>query len=152
MRHRQLIALLSLVSGLVALYLHLWKLGVTGTLSCGGAGNCEYVMMSKYGWFLGVDVALIGAVGYGLIFLASLWALQPANADRRAPVGVLLFLIGGAVLFTLRLKYYEWFVLRSFCPWCFENVVAISTCAVLGALEWRRVRRAPAASALPQPA
>jgi len=139
-RNRQLIALIALISGLVALYLHLWKLGITGTLTCGGGGNCEYIMMSKYGWFLGVDVALIGTVGYALIFLASIWSLMPGWVDRREPALVLLVLIGGAVLFTVRLKYYEWFVLQGFCPWCFENVVAITLCAILIAREWRRVR------------
>ena len=56
------IALASLISGIVALYLHLWKLGLTGTLACTGSGGCEYVQGSRYGWFLGVDVALIGTV------------------------------------------------------------------------------------------
>ena len=66
---RMAIALASLISGIVALYLHLWKLGLTGSLACSGSGGCEYIQGSRYGWFLGVDVALIGAVGYSLLFL-----------------------------------------------------------------------------------
>jgi uncharacterized membrane protein len=46
------------------------------------------------------------------------------------------------VVFTLRLKYYEWFVLRTFCVWCFESTVTILLCLVLAWLDWRRVRHA----------
>jgi hypothetical protein len=46
-----------LVAALVALYLHLWKAGFTGPLTCTGNRGCEIAMLSRWGWFLGVDVA-----------------------------------------------------------------------------------------------
>ncbi|MFL5517997.1 MAG: vitamin K epoxide reductase family protein, partial [Gemmatimonadales bacterium] len=63
-RYRMAIALLALVAALVALYLHLWKAGYTGALSCTSGHGCETAMLSPWGWFLGVDVALIGTIGY----------------------------------------------------------------------------------------
>ena len=39
-RYRMAIALLALVAALVALYLHLWKAGYTGTLSCTSGRGC----------------------------------------------------------------------------------------------------------------
>jgi uncharacterized membrane protein len=142
-RYRMAIALLALVAALVALYLHLWKAGLTGPLTCTAERGCEIAMTSRWGWFLGVDVALIGAVGYLLILAASLWGLHPRWTDSPAPSLLLLALIVPAVLFTIRLKYAEWAVLRTFCPWCFESTLTITLCLVLAWLDYRRVRRQP---------
>lgn len=141
------VAVLSLVAALVALYLHLWKAGLTGPLTCTGDQGCQVAMMSPWGWFLGVDVALIGVAGYTAIFGVALWGLQPAWASQRAPTIVLLALIVPAVLFTIRLKHAEWIILHTFCIWCFESAVTIVLCLGLAALDWKRVAvRAPAAS------
>jgi uncharacterized membrane protein len=136
------IALLALVAALVALYLHLWKAGYTGTLACTSGHGCETAMLSPWGWFFGVDVALIGAIGYVLILAAALWGMSPGQEQRRGPTLLLLALIVPAVLFTARLKYAEWFVLRTFCPWCFESTVTIVICLLLALLDDRRVRGA----------
>jgi uncharacterized membrane protein len=140
------VAVLALVAALVALYLHLWKAGLTGPLTCTGDQGCQVAMMSPWGWFLGVDVALIGVVGYTAILGVALWGLQPAWVSDRAPTVVLLALIVPAVLFTIRLKHAEWIILHTFCIWCFESAVTIVLCLGLAALDWRRVAvRAPAA-------
>jgi uncharacterized membrane protein len=141
-RYRMAIALLALVAALVAVYLHLWKGGYTGPLTCTGNRGCEIAMMSPWGWFLGVDVALIGAVGYLLVLGAALWGLSPGRAGSAAPTVLLLCLIVPAILFTVRLKYAEWVVLGTFCPWCFESTVTIALCLILALLDYRRVRTA----------
>ncbi|HET8625472.1 MAG TPA: vitamin K epoxide reductase family protein [Gemmatimonadales bacterium] len=133
------IALASLVSGLVAVYLHLWKIGRVGALSCGMGGNCELVQHSSWSYFMGVDVALIGAIGYGLLLAVALVSLQPRFVDQRGPALLMAGLIGAAVLFTLRLKYAELVILRSFCPWCAVSAVAITLCAVMIAFDLRRL-------------
>jgi uncharacterized membrane protein len=143
------IALASLISGLVAVYLHLWKVGRIGALSCGMGGDCELVQHSSWSYVAGVDVALIGAVGYGLLFAVSLVSLQPRFVDARGPALVMASMIGAALLFTLRLKYAEFAILRSFCPWCAVSAVAISLCAVMVALDLRRLaapQREPASN------
>jgi uncharacterized membrane protein len=148
MKYRMTICFASLVSGLVALYLHLWKIGKVGPLACSNGVGCELAQTSYYGWFLGVDVALIGTVGYSLLFLAGLLALQPRWAEARWPTLLMMAMIWPAVLFTVRLKYGEFFVLRTFCPWCAVSAVAITLCAVMVTLDWRRVRSiAPAGPA-----
>lgn len=141
MTARMLMALASLISGVVALYLHLWKLGLTGSLSCSGSGGCAYVQGSPYGWFLGVDVALIGTVGYSLVFLTSLVGTLARFEDAWWPTRLLQLLIWPAVLFTVRLKYAEFIVLKSFCPWCAVSTVTITLCAILVTLDARRLRR-----------
>ena len=139
--YRQLIAVIALLNAFVATYLHLWKLGLAGSLSCGGGGGCAQVQLSSWGWFLGVDVALIGAVGYAAILLVALWGAAARMADERGPALALLALIVPAVLFTLRLKYAEFIVMRTFCPWCAISAVSITILLVLALLEWRRVRQ-----------
>lgn len=133
-----LIAMLSLMSGLVALYLHLWKLGITGSLACTGSGGCEYIQGSKYGWFYGVDVALIGTVGYAAVFLVALIGTLPRFEDAKWPNSALQLLIWPAVLFTVRLKYAEFVILKGFCPWCAVSAVTITLCAILVVLDRRR--------------
>jgi len=142
LRYRMLIAVLALAAGLVALYLHLWKLGLTGMLTCTANRGCEIAMTSSWSWFLGVDVALIGAVGYALILGVALWGAHPSRAASAVPSILLLALIVPAVLFTIRLKYAEWFVLKTFCPWCFESTVTILACLALAVLDLRRVANA----------
>lgn len=135
------IALGSLISGLVALYLHLWKLGLTGSLGCSSAGGCEYIQGSRYGWFMGVDVALIGAVGYALVFIVSSIGTMEKYEDEAWPNTMLQLLIWPAVLFTLRLKYAEFVILKGFCSWCAISAVTITICAVLVTLDRRRLSR-----------
>lgn len=135
------IALTSLISGMVALYLHLWKLGLAGSLACKAVNGCAYVQGSPYGWFLGVDVALIGTVGYALVFAIALVGTLPAFEDVAWPNTLLQLLVWPAVLFTVRLKYGEFIVLKGFCPWCAVSAVAITICAALLVLDRRRLKK-----------
>ena len=137
--YRMGIALSSLVSALVALYLHLWKLGLTGSLACSSGNGCMLVQGSPYGWFLGVDVALIGAVGYTLLFITALVSTLPRFENERAPNTLMQLMIWPAVLFTIRLKYGEFFVVESFCSWCMVSAVVITLCAILITLDRRRL-------------
>ncbi|HEY9504570.1 MAG TPA: vitamin K epoxide reductase family protein [Gemmatimonadales bacterium] len=139
LRYRMAIAVLALVAGLVALYLHLWKLGLVGSIACTANRGCEVAMTSAWGWFLGVDVALIGVLGYAAILGVALWGAQPSRAWSAAPTLALLALVVPAVLFTVRLKWAEWVVLKTFCPWCLESAVTIVACLVLALLDLRRV-------------
>ena len=143
MMYRMTIALLALVNCLVATYLHLWKTGRVGTLVCTSGGGCEIAQFSRYGWFLGVDVALIGAVGYAALLVVALVSIQPRQLDARRMSAALLALIVPAFLFTVRLKYGEWVVLKVFCPWCFISAVSITTCLILAWLDWRRTAPVP---------
>ena len=140
MTYRRAIALISLASGMVALYLALWKMGFMGPLACGAGQGCEYVQGSRYGVFLGVDVALIGTIGYAAIVAVALAGTSARNEAARWPTQLLMALIYGAALFTLRLKYAEFVLLKSFCPWCAVSAVAITLDAILVTLDWRRVR------------
>lgn len=150
LRYRMAIAVLALAAALVALYLHLWKLGLMGKLTCTANRGCEVAMTSSWSWFLGVDVALIGVAGYGLILGVSLWGAHPSREASSTPSLLLLALIVPAVLFTIRLKYAEWFVLQTFCPWCFESTVTIVACLALALLDLRRTTSSLPSASFPR--
>lgn len=146
---RQLIALASLVSSLVATYLHLWKIGAVGSLACTANRGCEIAQFSSYGWFLGVDTALIGAVGHALILLVAALGATGRLGQARWITTVLGVLVAGGLLFTIRLKYGEWWVLKTFCPWCQVNTVVILLDAWLVRQDWRRLNATGAAAGMP---
>ena len=143
--YRQAIAVLSLIAGLVALYLHLVKIGVFGFPACGRGNECVQAWFSSYGSFLGYDVALIGAVGYGLLTLVAILGTLPKYESSRGITMILLVLIVAAVIFTWRLKYGEWVMMKIFCVWCAESFVTIHACLVLAWLDRRRLTQPGAA-------
>ena len=143
--YRQIIALVAIINAFVATYLHLWKIGKAGTLSCGDSGGCVAVQLSPWGWFLGVDVALIGAIGYSLILIVAVIGSLTRFEDARWPALALAALVYPALLFTLRLKYAEFIILKLFCPWCAISAVSITVLSVIVVLELRRTRATAAA-------
>src|SRR5262245_22083908 len=134
MRHRQAIALLSLVGFFIALYLWLYKIGLIGSLKC-GTGGCETVQTSPYAVVFGLPVALYGDVGYAVLLAVSLVGLQPAWLARRGPSIALAVLAAGAFLFTAYLTYLELFVIHAICRWCVASAgvtTAIAAVALHG--------------------
>jgi uncharacterized membrane protein len=150
--YRQAIAVLALIAGLVALYLHLVKIGVFGFPACGRGNECVQAWFSSYGSFLGYDVALIGAVGYGLLTLVAIIGTLPKYEDSRGITTIMMVLIVAAVIFTWRLKYGEWVMMKIFCVWCAESFVTIHACMVLAWLDRRRLSRLNAAAPVTLPA
>jgi len=137
------IALLALVGLFVALYLWFFKIGVVGTMSC-GTGGCEAVQLSPESVFMGVEVALIGVVGYLVLLAVAVWGTLPAQAARVAPALALMVLSGGAVAFTAYLKYLEFFVIGAVCQWCVASAIIILVIFLLSVADWRRSRAAMA--------
>ena len=137
MKYRMAAALLSLVGVLLATYLYLYKIGVLGTMVC-GTGACELVQTSRWSRFLGIEVSLIGLVGYIGMLGVSLAGLQPVNLERRWPDRSLAFLAGGGVLFSAYLTYIELFVLDAICRWCVVSAVLVTLIFIAGLLGSRR--------------
>jgi uncharacterized membrane protein len=139
MIYRMGAALTSLLGLFVSAYLYLYKIGRIGTLAC-GSGACETVQTSPWSRFLGVDVALIGLLGYAVLLVVALLALRSTQVERRPPALLLTALAAGGVLFTAYLTYLELFVIHAICRWCVGSAAIIVTILVLGLLELRRLR------------
>lgn len=135
MKFRMGAALLSLAGLFVAAYLWLYKQGRIGSIVC-GTGGCETVQFSKWSEFMGLDVALIGMVGYVVLLVVALAGVQrPAS---RWPSKWLVLLAGGGVLFAAYLTWLELFVIHAICRWCVGSAVIISLIFLLAVLDLRR--------------
>jgi uncharacterized membrane protein len=138
MIYRMTAAVLSLAGLFVSAYLYLYKIGRIGTLAC-GAGECETVQQSAWARFVGLDVALIGLLGYAGLLGLSLAALQPGLAGRRWPASLLALLAGIGVVFSAYLTYLELFVIRAICWWCVASAFIILAILVVAVLDRRRL-------------
>jgi uncharacterized membrane protein len=132
MIYRMGAALMSLLGLFVSAYLYLYKIGRVGTLAC-GTGGCETVQQSSWSRFLGVEVSLIGLIGYAVLFVIALISLQAASPRAWAP-RALVWLAAGGVLFTAYLTSLELFVIHAICRWCVGSAVIIVSVLVLALL------------------
>ena len=137
------VAGLSLAGLFVSVYLYLYKIGMIGTLAC-GTGGCETVQLSPQSRFLGVEVALIGVIGYALLLVLAMLALQPRFAGPSLPSRLLTLGAGLAVLFTGYLTFLELFVIHALCRWCVTSAVLITAIFLLSL---RDLLRAPSSAA-----
>ncbi len=123
MKYRMATAALSLIGFFISLYLWFWKLGLMGPMVC-VSGGCETVQLSQYAVMLGIPVALYGVLGFAVLFLVSITALQDRWVERREPTVLLFLLSAGGVAFAGYLTYLEACKIHAWCQWCV-------TCAVL---------------------
>ncbi|HEV8178628.1 MAG TPA: vitamin K epoxide reductase family protein [Gemmatimonadales bacterium] len=133
-------ALLSLAGLFISAYLYLYKVGKIGSLAC-GTGGCETVQLSPWSRVAGVDVALIGVLGYSGLLALTLAALQPGLAGRRWPATLLASLAGTGVLFTGYLTYLELFVIHAICRWCVASGFVILAIFIVALLDLRPLLR-----------
>jgi uncharacterized membrane protein len=138
MFYRMTAALLSLAGLFVSAYLYLYKIGRIGGLAC-GTGGCETVQLSPWSRVAGVEVSLIGLIGYAGLLVVSLVALQPAWAGRRGPATVMAALAGAGVLFTAYLTFLELFVIYAICRWCIGSAVIILAIFVVALMDRQRL-------------
>jgi len=145
------VALFSLVGILIAAYLYLYKIGVVGTLAC-GTGGCETVQLSRWARFLGVEVSLIGLLGYLGLFVVALVGLQPGMVGRRSVSVLLVAMSGAGLAFAGYLTVLELFVIHAICRWCVASAAVISLVFALALLDLDRGRRRTADSLPSHPA
>lgn len=137
-KNRMMVALLSLLGFLVALYMLSYALGFAGPLVC-KIGDCEAVQSSPYSRIGPMPVAAFGVLGYLALIVVSFLGLQPSLAkSRKVP---LILLVGGVlgVAFSAYLTYLEAFVIHAWCQWCVGSAI-IMVLAFLACLpEMRRL-------------
>jgi len=116
----------------VSIYLTIEHFTRSTTLACPATGivNCQKVTESAQSSFLGVPVALLGA----LYFTAMVAVTLPAAWHSTIPaLGRLrLGLAGVGVVFVLYLVYAELFILDAICLWC--TVIHVITIAIFGVI------------------
>ena len=138
MIYRMSAAFLSLAGLFISGYLYLYKIGRIGSLAC-GTGGCETVQLSPWSRFAGLEVSLIGVLGYACLLAMSLASLQPGG--RQWPIRAIAFAAGIGVVFTLYLTYLELFIIHAICRWCVASGVIIVAIFLAAVLDQRRQPR-----------
>ncbi len=144
MRHRMAIAVMALLGFLSSVYLLLYKLGLVGTLACGGSGACERVQQSPYAVFLGVPVAAYGVAGFAALLLVALAGLGERWGGHPGPSRLLAAFAAVGFLFAAYLTYLEVAVIHDVCRWCAFCALLITAILVTALLGARALSRAPA--------
>ena len=103
----------------MATYIAIAESGGGAPKCLAGGSGCETVADSKYAHLAGVNVAVIGIVGYVLVFVA---AIVPGDPGRFG--GFLTALVGFG--FSLYLTYLELFVIDAICQWCVASAVLMA--------------------------
>ena len=130
-RLRLAIAALSLAGVAIAAYLTYVHYGDVEAFCVAGGGGCEKVQTSEYAELAGIPVAVLGLIGYLLIF-ASLWV----PGENGAMAGAVLALSG--FVFSAYLTYRELFTIDAICQWCVASAVVMTALAALTV--WRLFR------------
>lgn len=103
---------------------------------CVSSGGCEVVQSSVYADFLGVPVALLGLIGYILIF-GSLFI--PGDLGRGATAALTLSGFG----FSVYLTYLELFEIKAICQWCVASAIIMTVLMVLAMIRFMAAPAAP---------
>jgi uncharacterized membrane protein len=138
------IAVLALLGLLASIYLLLYKLGVVGSLVCGGSGACERVQQSPYAQFLGIPVAAYGVAGFAALLAVAFVGLGERWATRVGPSRLLAAMSGLGFLFAAYLTYLEIAVIHDICRWCAFCALLITAILVLSLLGLRALSHPPA--------
>ena len=139
MTKRMLMAIISLVGLMIAIYLTLYKYGVIGSLVC-SVGSCEKVQTSKWSTLLGLPVATWGIGFYASMLVLTFAGIQERFAESRGLTLGLLLLTGWGVIFSSWLTYLEWRVINAWCQWCVVSAVLVAALFVLALFDWRDQR------------
>ena len=122
------IAILSVagvVVSAVSLQRHYAK-SATAFCDVGEKFNCDIVNRSEYSSLMGIPVAGIGVVGYGVLFALATFYRSRSETPLR-----LLVAAAAGLGFALRLTYVEGYVLDTWCILCLGSLGLIATITVL---------------------
>jgi uncharacterized membrane protein len=115
----------------VATYIAIAQAGDGAAACLGGGGGCETVAESSHSELLGVDVAVLGILGYALLLVCAV-----LRGDGARLAGFSLSLAGFG--FSVYLTYLELFVIEAICQWCLVSAVLMT--ALFGVNALRMVR------------
>ena len=138
------VAVLALVGLLASVYLLLYRLGMVGTLACGGSGSCERVQASRYAVLFGIPVAAYGVVGFGVVLAVALAGLGHRWSDHPGPSRLLVAFAAAGSGFAAYLTYVEIALIHDICRWCALCALLIAAILVISSLGLRSLSRAPA--------
>lgn len=115
-RKNTIIFALALVGFFIAVYLSKQYLSNSPVICL--TGGCEKVRLSPLSKIFGVPVPVFGLVGYSLIVVMAFLRTLNAELEKKLlkPIFVVAF---GGLLFSAYNNFVDWFIIKSFCQYCF---------------------------------
>lgn len=121
----------------VAAYVAIETAGGDAPACIAGSAGCETVTSSSHSHLLGINIAVLGIVGYALLF-----ACAVLRGDGPRLVGFALALIGFG--YSVYLTYLEVFVIEAICQWCVASAILITAIFAVNATRMLRYVGKPA--------
>jgi vitamin-K-epoxide reductase (warfarin-sensitive) len=103
----------------------------------GTAFNCDIVNRSDYSEVMGIPVALIGMLGYGVVL-----GLATIYRERRDTPSMIFFGALAGLAFAFYLTYIEARVLGVWCILCLSSLVVITAITMVSGALWAKSRAA----------
>ena len=148
---RMTAALLALLGLIDSAYLTLHHYRPSVSLSCPVGGGCETVQSSIWSTLPpgsgGIPVALIGVVGYAVLVVLALVALQRDRVGTIPVPTVLLLVATGGLFFSVYLTAVQLFVIGAVCFWCAMSALFELGIFIAAFVNWRAWRREEAEAA-----
>jgi uncharacterized membrane protein len=141
----RLILLCSLAGVFVAIYLLKLHVAIAGNPRRGlctfnDTLTCDKVLASPYAEIAGVPVALIGLLGFLLLFGLAAWRLWRRDRSSSHFPAILVLVAGIGLLFELGMTWVEFFVIQALCPYCLTALGLIAASFVAAVVAWRAPR------------
>jgi uncharacterized membrane protein len=121
----------------VAVYIAIADSGGGSPVCVGGSEGCQTVAESSYSHLLGVNIAILGAIGYLLLLGA---ALLRGDGARMGGFVVAL----GGFGYSVFLTYLELFVIDAVCQWCVFSAILMTVLFAVNAVRMVRYVGTPA--------
>ena len=124
-----LLALVGLASSLSSLYVHHQMLQQAGYLSFCDVSetvSCTTVYKSPYASFLGIPVALLGALWYVAVLVLLVWSRWGPSELRESTSGYLFVWATVGLGVSLYLAYASFFLVKAVCMMCLVTYVAVA--------------------------
>jgi uncharacterized membrane protein len=111
----------------VATYIAIADAGGGSPVCVAGSRGCQAVADSSYSHLLGVNVAVLGIIGYLLLITATM-----LRGDGARMGGFVVSLIG--LGYSIYLTYLELYVIDAVCQWCVASAVLMTVVFLLNAI------------------
>lgn len=117
------------------------------TLPCTITHGCDLVTKSEYSSIMGIPVALLGALFYVGIFLATYIILE-TNTQKN--LRFVAYSTTAGFLFSLWFLYVQAFILHAFCQYCLLSAMTSTTLFVLSIIYFKTSCSSPSPTATPE--
>jgi uncharacterized membrane protein len=133
-RKNTIIFALALVGFLIAAYLSKQYL-FNQTVIC-LTGGCEKVRLSPLSKIYGIPVPVFGLAGYTLIVIMAFLRTLNAELEKKLLKPIFVVALGG-LLFSAYNNFVDWFIIKTFCQYCFGCLLIMIGLVVASKLEMR---------------